>query len=75
MEGRGAEPHKALQVNTVLLVLIVVLVLDLELIDDSLYEHLILLKLLHLRGHIDRWRRGIVGSTTTTSRSNHPAKI
>ena len=74
-EGRGAEPHKALQVNTMLLVLIVVLVLVLELIDDSLHEHLILLKLLHHRGHVVRRQRWIVGTTATTSRSNHPAKI
>src|ERR1043165_5940081 len=75
MEGRGTEPHEALQVNTMLMVLIVVLVLVLELINDFLHEHLILLKLLHHRGHVVRRRRGIVGTTTTTSRSNHPAKI
>ena len=56
VEGRGAEPRKALQVNTVLMVLIVVLVLVLELINDSLHEHLILLKLLHHRGHVVRRR-------------------
>src|SRR3954471_19818475 len=77
MEGRGAEPHEALQVNTMLMVLIVVLVLvlELELINDSLHEHLILVKLLHHRGHIVRRRRWFVSTTTTTSRSNHPAKI
>ena len=37
-----------------LLVLIVVLVLVLELINDSLHEHLILLKLLHHRSHVVR---------------------
>src|SRR3954467_5589619 len=75
MEGRGAEPHEALQVNTMLMVLIVVLVLVLELVNDSLHELLILLKLLHHRGHIVRRRRRFVSTLTTTSRSNHPAKI
>ena len=58
-----------------LMVLVVVLVLVLELINDSLHEHLILLKLLHHRGHVVRWRWWIVATTTTTSRSNHPVKI
>ena len=58
-----------------LMVLIVVMVLVLELINDSLHEHLILLELLHHRGHVVWQRRWIVGTTTTTSRSNHPAKI
>ena len=58
-----------------LMALIIVLVLVLELINHSLHEHLILLKLLHHRGHVVRWQRWIVGTTTTTSRSNHPAKI
>src|ERR1041384_1502803 len=75
VEGRGAEPHKALQVNTMLLVLVVVLVLVLELINDSLHEHLILMKLLHHRGHVVRRLWWIVGTMTTTSGSNHPAKI
>src|ERR1043165_6940284 len=76
MESRGTEPHEALQVNTMLMILIVVLVLVLvlELINDSLHEHLILLKLLHHRGHIVWRRRWFVSTTTTTSRSNHPAK-
>src|SRR3954471_1575489 len=73
MEGRGTESHEALQVNTMLMVLVVVLVL--ELINDSLHELLIQLKLLHHRGHIVRRRRWYVSTTTTTSRSNHPAKI
>src|SRR3954466_8748503 len=73
VEGRGVEPHEPLQVNTILMVLIVVLVL--ELINDSLHELLIQLKLLHHRSHIVRRWRWFVSTLPTTSRSNHPAKI
>src|SRR4051812_25128577 len=54
VEGRGIETHEIPQSSHRRGVLVLVLVLVLELINNSLHEHLVQLKLLHHCGHVVR---------------------
>ena len=74
-EHHGVEAGEVVQVHDSILMVVTMLVLLRELSHDGLHELPVQLKLLHHSGHVIRRWRWFVATTTTTTGSNHPAKI